>query len=60
MRRNETESTKLASRGSDYNNRDDMGVARETKKGLGEIYKLDSYATEKERKDLEVLLGGTQ
>ena len=60
MRRNETESTKLVSQGSDQTNREDTRYGKETKKGLGEIYKLDSYATEKERKDLEVLLGGTQ
>ena len=60
MRRNETESTKLVSQGSDYNAREDRKVRKETKQGLGEIYKLDSYATEKERKDLEVLLGGSQ
>ena len=58
MRRNETESTKLVSQGSDYNAREDMKFAKETKQGLGEIYKLESYATEMVRKDLEVLLGG--
>ena len=60
MRRNETESTKLVTQGSDYNSGEGMKYGKETKKGLGEIYKLDSYATEKERKDLEVLLGGKQ